>query len=173
MRSGTNPFRRAQVPPNTSISTPVTAPHIQPIELDLTPLRAHYLKKTLVSLQLEEELKAIHRPDVLELLGPPFRSSKRIQNDELPLFRHILHQFVLTFPFFQSASPDFFSNKVQLFVERMLERNLIVLDEFDNSHHSSSMVQKTKAYLTMLLSSGLHAQGVEEDIVRILSLIHI
>lgn len=167
MRSGTNPFRRAQVPPNTSISTPVTAPHIQPIGLDLTPLRAHYLKKTLVSLQLEEELKAIHRPDVLELLGPPFRSSKRIQNDELPLFRHILHQFVLTFPFFQSASPDFFSNKVQLFVERMLERNLIVLDEFDNSHHSSSMVQKTKAYLTMLLSSGLHAQGVEEDIVRI------
>jgi len=115
MGSETNPFRRAGFhSANKTQYAPDSAAHA------LTPLRAHYLKKTLVRLQLEKELAQMQQPDALEQLGPPFRTPNPVQRDKLPLIRHLLHQFVLTFPFFESAPPDFFPNKVQAFVERML-----------------------------------------------------
>lgn len=160
MGSETNPFRRAGFhSANKTQYAPDSAAHA------LTPLRAHYLKKTLVRLQLEKELAQMQQPDALEQLGPPFRTPNPVQRDKLPLIRHLLHQFVLTFPFFESAPPDFFPNKVQAFVERMLERNLIMIDPVRESK-SASITDKTTAYLTMLVSGGLRAKDVEEEIVR-------
>lgn len=161
MGSETNPFRRAgaQCTKKNKHTYDTSA-------FELTPLRAHYLKKTLVSLQLEKELAQIQQPDALEQIGPPFRTPNPVQRDKLPLLRHLLHQFVLTFPFFESAPPDFFSNKVQVFVERMLERNLIMVDDMSGTS-SKSMTERTKVYLSMLVSAGLRAKGVKEEIVRI------
>lgn len=135
----------------------------------LTPLRAHYLKKTLVDLQLEQELHAMQRPDALELLGPPFRTSSasKAKCDCIPIVRHLVRRFVLTFPFFQSAPPDFFSNKVQLFVERLLERDLIKFDEGIDASNSVSMMQRMRAYLCTLVSAGMRVKGMDEEIVRI------
>ena len=161
MGSETNPFRRASAhSANKAKHASDNAAHA------LTPQRAHYLKKTLVRLQLEKELGDIQQRDALEQVGPPFRTTNPVQRDKLPLIRHLLHQFVLTFPFFESAPPDFFPNKVQAFVERMLERNLIMIDPV-NGPKSASMVDKTTAYLTMLVSGGLRVKGVEEEIVRV------
>ena len=56
-------------------------------------------------------------------------------------------------------------DRVQAFVERMLERNLIMIDPVRESK-SASMADKTTAYLTMLVSGGLRAKDVEEEIVR-------
>jgi hypothetical protein len=66
---------------------------LAPATLDLTPLRAHYLKRELVSLALRRELAELSAPDALAVLGPPFgpgaakenaRSAKEI---DLPLMR--------------------------------------------------------------------------------------
>ncbi|WFD21339.1 hypothetical protein MCAP1_003601 [Malassezia caprae] len=163
-----NPFRRAAkpfvagVPTATSFQVPV------PSSVPLTPLQAHYLKKTLVKLQLQRELNHLLRPDGLELLGPPFRSSRSIPPTQMPLLRHVLHEFIITFPFFDQAPEDFFSNKVQAFVERMLERNIISVSEGDEASSAvTGMVRRSEKYLSMLIGSAIRVRGVQEDIVRI------
>lgn len=163
-----NPFRRAAKPSVAGMPAATYQQAFVPSRVPLTPLQAHYLKKTLVKLQLQRELHQILRPDALELLGPPFRSSRTIPPAQMPLLRHVLHDFVLTFPFFEQAPKDFFSSKVQVFVERMLERNIISVSEGDESPSGiSGMVRRSEKYLSMLIGSGLRVRGVQEDIVRI------
>ncbi|WRT65947.1 uncharacterized protein IL334_002898 [Kwoniella shivajii] len=106
----------------------------------LTPLRAHYLKKTLVNLQVKYELNLITDPvlgaNALGLLGDPFilpdsakkealdriseysKSEGRIE--DLPLLRFMFHQFLLPFPFLATAPPTFWSSKVQPFLSSFL-----------------------------------------------------
>lgn len=102
----------------------------------LTPLRAHYLKKTLVNLQLSHELNLLTDPilgaNALGLLGDPFvlpeSAKKEIRamtgngggGGELPFLRFLFHQFILPFPFLSTAPPTFWSAKVQPFLSSLL-----------------------------------------------------
>ncbi|WWD18170.1 hypothetical protein CI109_102619 [Kwoniella shandongensis] len=106
----------------------------------LTPLRAHYLKKTLVNMQVAYELNLITDPvlgaNALGLLGDPFvlpdaakkeafaRVSEISRTEgsvgDLPFMRFMFHQFLLPFPFLASAPPTFWSAKVQPFLSSFL-----------------------------------------------------
>jgi len=105
---------------------------------ELTPLRAHYLKKTLVGLVVERELNALCDPSLgasaLGLLGPPFQplstdgklmkiSRTEGHQGDLPILRYLFHQFLLPFPFLAAAPPTFWSSKVQPFVTSFLAIN--------------------------------------------------
>ncbi|KAA1121297.1 hypothetical protein PGTUg99_031260 [Puccinia graminis f. sp. tritici] len=65
--------------PTTSTSTPNGQQEQQQQEQEhpssLTPLRAHYLKRELVTLQFAAELESLSSPHVLSILGPPFLPS--------------------------------------------------------------------------------------------------
>lgn len=164
----TNPFlRRSEaVASGEQVARTVEHTDVSPVS-DLTPLRAHYLKKTLVSLQLQDELASLLQRDALAMLGPPFRGSGTHKGTELPLLRYTLHKFVLTFPFFSSAPADFFSNKVQVFLERLLERNIVVIDPRDGDMETATaLVRKLERYVCLLLSSGIHLRS-QEEVVRI------
>lgn len=103
---------------------------------ELTPLRAHYLKKTLINLEIERELNALSDPSLgasaLGRLGPPFlmldKEGKPIKPrpgddasvQDLPLIRYMFHQFLLPFPFLANAPPTFWSHKVQPFLTSFL-----------------------------------------------------
>ncbi|OCF31899.1 PX domain-containing protein [Kwoniella heveanensis BCC8398] len=107
----------------------------------LTPLRAHYLKKTLVNLQVTHELGLITDPvlgaNALGLLGDPFVLPDSAKKDamarvseisrqegsslgDLPFLRFMFHQFLLPFPFLATAPPTFWSAKVQPFLSSFL-----------------------------------------------------
>lgn len=176
----TNPFRRgaaAPVPAPAPAPAPTPAPahsehaaHSGSVHATtaLTPLRAHYLKTTLVSLQLQHELSLLMQRDALAMLGPPFRGAPEYDGTELPLMRHFLRRFVLTFPFFATAPPDFFPNTVQVFMEQLLARNIIVLDEADgDTTVATTVVRRAERYLCLLLSSGIHLAPLREEVVRI------
>ncbi|WVQ85631.1 hypothetical protein IAT38_007797 [Cryptococcus sp. DSM 104549] len=147
---------RAQADYGISSNTPTTSTtqtsnaHLHPFHSTLptlsdpptilTPLRAHYLKKTLVNLQVAHELGLITDPalgaNALGLLGEPFtlpESAKREamarvgevaraegQVGDLPFLRFMFHQFVLPFPFLATAPPTFWSAKVQPFLSSFL-----------------------------------------------------
>src|SRR6266571_1801041 len=89
---------------------------------DLTPLRAHYLKKALIQLQFARELDLITAetpPNVstLSYLGQPFTNlPKDAPRVDLPFLKYIFRQFVLTFPFMAAAPKDFYSQKLQPFL---------------------------------------------------------
>lgn len=108
-----------------------------PTSAELTPLRAHYLKKTLINLEIERELNALSDPSLgaaaLGRLGPPFlmldKEGKPIKPrpgdeqsglEDLPFIRYMFHQFLLPFPFLANAPPTFWSHKVQPFLTSFL-----------------------------------------------------
>lgn len=104
--------------------------------LALTPLRAHYLKKTLVNLQINHELGVLTDPGLgagsLGLLGSPFTLPPAVKEDAtrdygielrqngLPFMRFLFHQFILPFPFLKAAPDTFWSAKVQPFLSSFL-----------------------------------------------------
>ncbi|KLO06907.1 hypothetical protein SCHPADRAFT_860852 [Schizopora paradoxa] len=145
----------------------------------LTPLRAHYLKKTLIALQFGREfdgvMTASNNPNVstLSYLGPPFtpppRDAPRL---DLPFLKFVFRQFVLTFPFLAAAPKDFFPEKVQPFIMSLLSRNLSVTSPFDKVEEESEqasqlkMVAKIEKNFAFLLSS-ITKIAEPEQVVRL------
>jgi len=174
------PPTRKPPPPPVSTDAPTqgvakaTADHLHPyvnvvpdnsqIPLTLTPLRAHYLKKTLVALQLSHELMLITDPvlgaNALGLLGEPFilpdaarrEAMKRVSEisrqegsiGDLPFMRFLFHQFLLPFPFLASAPPTFWSAKVQPFLSSFLTTTGVI--------QRSSLTREEKIMAESLMS---------------------
>ncbi|KDN51443.1 hypothetical protein K437DRAFT_254863 [Tilletiaria anomala UBC 951] len=142
-------------------------------ELKLTPLRAHYLKKALVKLQVQKEVLLLSRPDALSTLGPPFRPSAQARTTDLPIMRYLFHHFVLTFPFLRSAPPNFFADKVQVFFDRFLERNISGSDDREETSKRRKIGNKIEKYIVLLFGSAVHVKpdGADgkagEEVIRI------
>ncbi|SJX61278.1 uncharacterized protein SRS1_10273 [Sporisorium reilianum f. sp. reilianum] len=133
----------------------------------LTPLRAHYLKKTLIRLQMEKEVAQLSTKDALSTFGPPFRASPQARRTDLPLLRFMFQHFVLTFPFLRSAPPNFFADKVQVFFDKFLERNISGTDDRDESTKRRKLTNKLEKYFVLLMGSAIKVKGIGEDVVRI------
>lgn len=169
------PTRSVPAPPSIINSIPLTT-H------DLTPLRSHYLKKSLIHLQFIHELDAIttHSPaniSTLSYLGPPFALPPKDAKPsiDLPFLRYIFRQFVLTFPFMAAAPKDFYSDKLQPFVASALARNLSptsVLDDDDvgdgKSEQATRMKLMAKLERNLSLFIGAATKLIEkEEVVRL------
>ncbi|KAF8592326.1 hypothetical protein K439DRAFT_1323460 [Ramaria rubella] len=145
----------------------------------LTPLRAHYLKKTLISLQFTNELEGLTRPSPtltispLSYLGPPFTAlPKDAPALHFPFMRFMFQQFVLTFPFLTAAPKDFFPQKVQPFVASVLARNLSATSPFDKDAEQAEqatrdkIISKIQRQFSLLLGSATKLVEPEE-VVRL------
>ncbi|KAL5487773.1 hypothetical protein ACEPAI_5881 [Sanghuangporus weigelae] len=146
---------------------------------ELTPLRAHYLKKTLISSQFHRELDGISTgssvPNVstLSYLGPPFNPPpKEAPPLDLPFLKYIFRQFILTFPFLSTAPKDFFPEKLQPFIASVLSRNFTTVNflEEDSEKVEEETRRKilSKAEKQFSLVIGSATKLVErEEIVRL------
>uniref|UniRef100_D8PNW8 PX domain-containing protein n=1 Tax=Schizophyllum commune (strain H4-8 / FGSC 9210) TaxID=578458 RepID=D8PNW8_SCHCM len=146
---------------------------------DLTPLRAHYLKKTLVSVAFHSELQAItaQSPNIststFSYLGPPFSPPpKGAPSLDLPLLRYMFRQFVLTFPFMAAAPKDFYSDKLQPFMASVLSRNLSPVSPFDDGAENNEqatrqkLLAKLERNLSLFVTSALKL-AEREEVVRL------
>ncbi|KAG8747522.1 hypothetical protein FRC10_000658 [Ceratobasidium sp. 414] len=152
----------------------------------LTPLRAHYLKKTLISMQFAEELKVITTQpsnssvSTLSYLGAPFTALPRdVPRQDLPFLRFMFRQFALTFPFLAAAPKDFFPNKFQPFIASVVARNLssatnLLEDEETQTSDGQQVLNKAEKHLALLLGAAMKLSENEEvvrlsqaDLVRI------
>ncbi len=164
---------------NNTVQSPASEKDDKASPEKLTPLRAHYLKKTLIALQFGREfdgvMTASNNPNVstLSYLGPPFtpppRDALRL---DLPFLKFVFRQFVLTFPFLAAAPKDFFPEKVQPFIMSLLSRNLSVTSPFDKAEEDSEqasqlkMVAKIEKNFAFLLSS-ITKLAEPEQVVRL------
>lgn len=146
--------------------------------MELTPLRAHYLKKELVSLQFRRELRALttipsNNISTFSYLGPPFtpppKDGPRL---DLPFLRYMFRNFVLSFPFLAAAPRDFFPEKLQPFMANLLSRNLSSASPLDTDPDNSEeatrakLLTKLEKNFSVLMTSG--TKLIErEDIVRL------
>lgn len=145
----------------------------------LTPLRAHYLKKTLLNLEFRRELTGISTaspvPNVstLSYLGPPFSTPpKGAPPLDLPFLRYIFQQYILTFPFLRDAPKDFYSDKLQPFIASLLARNLTATSVLEtgseNSEEATRMKILAKMEKQLSLVLGSATKLVEpEEVVRL------
>ncbi|KAK4692607.1 hypothetical protein P7C70_g9092, partial [Phenoliferia sp. Uapishka_3] len=173
------------------IATSLTAPPDDP--LSLTPLRAHYLKRELVTLEFIQELKSLDSPSSMSLLGPPFLPKSRFVNGipgvaplpgskeaveeargdeasaDLPFLRFIFHHFVLSFPFLVNCPPTFFSHKLQPFVYSFVSRNLSGSDDRDDDTKRKKIAGKVEKHLGLIMSAAVKVteNGGREEVVRI------
>lgn len=145
----------------------------------LTPLRAHYLKKTLISLQFAEELKTITTQpsnssvSTLSYLGAPFTPLPRdVPQHDLPFLRFMFRQFALTFPFLAAAPKDFFPNKLQPFIASVVSRNLssatniLESEEEAQASDGQQMLNKAEKHLALLLGAAMKLSE-DEEVVRL------
>lgn len=147
----------------------------------LTPVRAHYLKKTLIQLQFNRELDIVTSPahgtvSPLSYLGTPFKPPpKDAPHISLPFLRYIFRQFVLTFPFLDEAPKNFFPDKLQPFAASVLSRNLsptsIMEEDAEQMGEASKSTRKTlmakaERSLSILVSSGIKL-AEPEQVVRL------
>ena len=148
---------------------------------NLTPIRAHYLKKTLIQLQFDRELDIVTSPahgtvSPLSYLGQPFKPPpKDAPRINLPFLRYIFRQFVLTFPFLDEAPKNFFPDKLQPFVASVLSKNLSptsIMDEDPEQIGEASkstrkkLMVKAERSLSILVSSGIRLVEPEQ-VVRL------
>ncbi|KAI9513207.1 hypothetical protein F5148DRAFT_281422 [Russula earlei] len=157
---------------------PPPAPACPPTDHDpltLTPVRAHYLKKSLIQLQFSREIRAItsttnnSNASTLSYLGPPFSlPPKDAPFLDLPFLRYLFRQYVLTFPFLASAPKDFFPDKVQPFISSLLSRDLnstsILDDELVDPAGTAKLVSKAERSFSLLLNYGLKTYEKEETV---------
>ena len=147
-------------------------------DLELTPIRAHYLKKQLVALQFQYEFKTLisapsNNVSTFSYLGAPFSPlPKDAPRLDLPLTRFFFRKFILSFPFLASAPKDFFPDKVQPFLVSLLSRNLSPVSVFDDEAEESEeaarlkVLAKLERNAAMLITSATRL--VEpEDTVRL------
>ncbi|CCM01571.1 uncharacterized protein FIBRA_03631 [Fibroporia radiculosa] len=144
----------------------------------LTPLRTHYLKKQLVTLQFEREVDALiaaptNNVSPFSYLGSPFNPPpKDAPNIELPFLRYCFRRFVLSFPFLAAAPRDFFPDKLQPFLSSLISRNLTstsVLDDEEEDAEEAArnkLVAKFERNAAMLMTSGTRLVE-EEEVVRL------
>ncbi|KAI0053525.1 hypothetical protein FA95DRAFT_447304 [Auriscalpium vulgare] len=140
----------------------------------LTPIRAHYLKKTLLSLQFNRELTALttqaaNNISTLSYLGPPFHPPpKDAPPIDVPFLRYLFRQFVLTFPFLASAPKDFFPEKVQPFVGSLLSRNLsptsVLDDEGSDPNGTAKLLVKAERNFALFLNYAVKIVEKEETV---------
>ncbi|KAI0340931.1 hypothetical protein BDW22DRAFT_1359779 [Trametopsis cervina] len=145
---------------------------------ELTPLRAHYLKKQLVQLQFHRELNALtsiphDNISPFSYLGPPFSAPpKDAPRLDLPFLRFIFRQFVLTFPFLQAAPKNFFADKLQPFMASLMSRNFSGTSPMDTNPENSEeaarfrLLKKLEKNFSVLITSGTRLVE-KEDVVRL------
>lgn len=197
--SSRNPY--ASQNPNSLASdfglyNPFTASSLSPPSSDplaLTPLRAHYLKRELVTLEFIAELQTLDSPGALSLLGPPFLPKSRFINGlpqpppmegsieaeaerrgteastDLPFLRFVFNHFVLSFPFLANCQPSFFSHKLQPFVYSFVSRNISSTDEREEDTKRKKISGKAEKHLGLIMSAAVKIteNGGREEVVRI------
>lgn len=162
---------------------------------ELTPLRAHYLKRELVTLQFVRELAHLDSPEALALLGPPFypqarfvgglpqaapspgseaaREEQRAREalPDLPFLTFVFNHFVLSFPFLANCPPTFFSHKLQPLVYSFVSRNISTGADDDEVgvNKPSKVSTKVEKKLGLVMSAAIKVTENEgrEEIVRI------
>lgn len=172
------PTRQIPSVPKSTDDDPVD--HVQvPSEehyLALTPLRAHYLKKSLIQLQFHKELNHItNAPDdggsTLAYLGAPFTPPPTgAQPLDLPFLKYIFRQFVLTFPLLAAADKSFYPNKLQVFVASALAKNIsptsLLEAENDPKAARIKLLDKLERNFALLFSAGTKLVE-QEEVVRL------
>jgi hypothetical protein len=99
-------------------------------DFELTLKQEHYLKRELLTLQLDHEVVNLADFNNIGIFGYPFIDRKNPSKyadgiQQFPILQHIFIEYIKSFPFVSSASDkDFWQDTVQPFLEGFAARGI-------------------------------------------------
>ncbi|KAI1500082.1 succinate flavoprotein subunit [Biscogniauxia marginata] len=165
--SSTSPAQddEPRVVPANDPST-VSAP---PLGQTLTGKQEHYLKRELISEQVNWEISELNSTTALRRFGAPFRSEfgeVSPLDSELPILRYIFVHHIREFPFLDKANEkEFWQDKLQVFLESFAGKNISTSEDRLEDTKRRKLATKCRKLVELMMVSGVPtASGFEERI---------
>ncbi|KAL4901297.1 hypothetical protein BDW74DRAFT_170238 [Aspergillus multicolor] len=135
----------------------------------LTGKQEHYLKRELISRQVQKEISELNSPTALRRFGAPFKSEfgeVAPIDSELPILRYIFVHHVRNFPFLdQAREKEFWQDKLQVFLESFANKNVSSSEDRLEETKRRKLARKCEKLVELMMVSGIPtASGYEERI---------
>ncbi|KAL9003507.1 MAG: hypothetical protein Q9188_003633 [Gyalolechia gomerana] len=135
----------------------------------LTGKQEHYLKRELLSQQVDFEITELASPTALQRFGAPFRShygEVAPVDSDLPILRFIFVHHVRNFPFLdQAREKEFWQDKLQVFLELFAQKHISSSEDRLEESKRRKLAIKAKKLVELMMVSGIPtASGYEERI---------
>ncbi|KAL8705229.1 MAG: hypothetical protein Q9201_001645 [Fulgogasparrea decipioides] len=135
----------------------------------LTGKQEHYLKRELLSQQVDFEITELASTTALQRFGAPFRSDYgevAPVDSDLPILRFIFVHHVRNFPFLdQAREKEFWQDKLQVFLELFAEKHISSSEDRLEESKRRKLAIKAKKLVELMMVSGIPtASGYEERI---------
>lgn len=132
----------------------------------LSPVQAHYLKKALISQELQHEINLLSTKDSLSTFGTPFKENEDTPTHkgavvDLPLLRFFFANYIKTFPFLKKADEKFWQDKVQVFVNLFVSKHISSSGDRQEVTKRRRLALKAEKHLSLLFNSGIKASNDE------------
>lgn len=142
-----------------------------------TPKQIHYLKRELITLELQKELTLLSENATLRPLFPVDNPANGLAaglaivptsvmslHSDTPLLRYAFNRFVLTFPLLQDVDRIEFWGKVQHFLDEFRKLGITSSAERSEMTRRKKIMQKIERLLVLLFGFGIKIQEDEESI---------
>ncbi|KAL8730647.1 MAG: hypothetical protein Q9166_003960 [cf. Caloplaca sp. 2 TL-2023] len=135
----------------------------------LTGKQEHYLKRELLSQQVDFEITELASTTALQRFGSPFRSDYgevAPVDSDLPILRFIFVHHVRNFPFLdQAREKEFWQDKLQVFLELFAQKHISSSEDRLEESKRRKLAVKAKKLVELMMVSGIPtASGYEERI---------
>ncbi|KAI9869067.1 MAG: hypothetical protein M1813_002890 [Trichoglossum hirsutum] len=144
-------------------------PEVPPPGQILSGKQEHYLKRELISQQVEFEVSELSSPTALQRFGAPFRSEfgeVSPLDSDLPILRYIFVHHVRHFPFLDHAKEkEFWQDRLQVFLESFANKHISSSEDRLEETKRRKLALKSKKLVELMMVSGIPtASGYEERI---------
>ncbi|KAJ8114405.1 hypothetical protein ONZ43_g4911 [Nemania bipapillata] len=148
---------------------PSTTATASPPRQTLSGKQEHYLKRELVSEQVNWEISELNSPTALRRFGTPFKSDYgevSPLDSELPILRYIFVHHVREFPFLDKAKEkEFWQDKLQVFLESFASKGISSSEDRLEETKRRKLATKCRKLVELMMVSGVPtASGFEERI---------
>ncbi|KAK7755278.1 hypothetical protein SLS62_002783 [Diatrype stigma] len=135
----------------------------------LTGKQEHYLKRELISEQVNWEISELNSPTALRRFGAPFKSDfgeVSPLDSELPILRYIFVHHIREFPFLDKAKEkEFWQDKLQVFLESFAGKDISSSEDRLEETKRRKLAIKCRKLVELMMVSGIPtASGFEERI---------
>ncbi|KAI9701989.1 MAG: hypothetical protein M1836_001333 [Candelina mexicana] len=135
----------------------------------LSGKQEHYLKRELISHQVDFEISELSTPTALQRFGAPFKSDYgevAPVDSDLPILRYIFVHHVRQFPFLdQAKEKEFWQDKLQIFLESFSNKHISSSEDRLEETKRRKLAIKCKKLVELMMVSGIPtASGYEERI---------
>ncbi|KAI1105271.1 succinate flavoprotein subunit [Jackrogersella minutella] len=135
----------------------------------LTGKQEHYLKRELISEQVNWEIAELNSPTALRRFGAPFKSDfgeVSPYDSELPILRYIFVHHIREFPFLDKAKEkEFWQDKLQVFLESFASKSISSSEDRLEETKRRKLALKCRKLMELMMVSGVPtASGFEERI---------